>query len=81
LEAVELKGKQKENVKINIKFSKSEGISTVWDEIMVKWQQQWHNEAKGRHLYYIENRVDVSRDNGMRIRITRIRMVHINHRY
>lgn len=48
------KAVKKENVEINIKLSKSGGKSIVWREINKKWQQQWDNAVKGKHLYKAE---------------------------
>ncbi len=50
---------KKENIEVNIKTSKSEGKNIVWKEANGReWQRKWDREAKGRHLYAIQNKVD-----------------------
>lgn len=49
---------------INIKLSRSQGKSIVWKETNKKWQQQWDQEAKGRHLYDIQSKVGTVRREG-----------------
>ncbi len=45
-------------------MSKSEGKNIVWKEAVREWQRKWDREAKGRHLYAIQNKVDTLRNWG-----------------
>lgn len=71
---------KKGNIDVKIKLSKTEGKSLVWKKIMEKWQQQWDNEIKGRHLYMIQNRIGMeSKKGGNRkeqVIINRLRIGH-----
>ena len=49
---------EKETIDVNINLSKVEGKSIVWQETILKWQQLWEQENKGRHLFSISSRVN-----------------------
>ena len=48
---------RKDAIDVNLKLSKSEGKSIVWQNSVIKWQQLWDQDTKGRHLYSISGRV------------------------
>lgn len=54
------KAMEKENIDGNIRVSKAKGKSIVRRRINLKWQQDWEQESKGRHLFSISRRVNES---------------------
>ena len=73
---------RKENIDTYIRLSRAEGKIIVWKVSNMKWQQQWDQEEKGRHLYAIQNRVGTARSGGGNRKeetvITRLRIGHTN---
>lgn len=65
---------------MQIRVSKAEVKSLIWERINQKWQEKWDREKKGRHLYAIQKAVKhkrVSRGNRREeIVITRLRLGH-----
>lgn len=57
-------GEGGENVEINLKLSKSEGIRIVWREIIRECQQYWDSSTKGRHLPGVQNKIGGIKNNG-----------------
>ena len=73
---------RKESIDPYIRLSRAEGKSIVWKESNMKWQEQWDQEGKGRHLSAIQNRVGTARSGGGNKKeetvITRLRIGHTN---
>ena len=67
-------------VEMNVKISKSEVKSMIWERVNVLWQEKWNNEVKGRHLYCIQNSIGtkkvMSGDRRKEIVLTRLRLGH-----
>ena len=61
----------KETVDVSINLLKAEGKIIVWQETILKWQQLWEQENKGKHIFSISSRVTDSVNNCKRRGIRR----------
>ncbi|KAJ8012604.1 hypothetical protein DPEC_G00044590 [Dallia pectoralis] len=55
VDRVAKKALRKEVVTLGVKWSKGEAKSIIWAK-MERWQVQWDEELKGRHLYRIQRK-------------------------
>ncbi|KAJ8000979.1 hypothetical protein DPEC_G00186060 [Dallia pectoralis] len=53
VDRVAKKALREEVVTLGVKWSKGEAKSMIWAKMMERWQVQWDEELKGRHLYRI----------------------------
>ncbi|CAJ1057143.1 RNA-directed DNA polymerase from mobile element jockey [Xyrichtys novacula] len=51
----------KESVELNVRLSKAEVKSMIWEKLIQMWQKKWEGEKRGRHLYKIQESVKVRR--------------------
>ncbi len=71
---------KKGNIEMQIKISKAEVKSFIWEKTNQIWQERWDREEKGRHLYQIQKSVKITRLGGGHRReetvMTRLRLGH-----
>ncbi len=71
---------KKGNIEMQIKISKAEVKSIIWEKTNQIWQERWDREEKGRHLYQIQKSVKIIRLGGGHRReetvMTRLRLGH-----
>ncbi|KAJ8010139.1 hypothetical protein DPEC_G00071880 [Dallia pectoralis] len=56
VDRVAKKALREEVVTLEVKWSKREAKSMIWAKMMERWQVQWDEELKGRHLYRIQRK-------------------------
>ncbi|KAJ7983898.1 hypothetical protein DPEC_G00369990, partial [Dallia pectoralis] len=56
VDRVAKKALREEVVTLGVKWSKREAKSMIWAKMMERWQVQWDEELKGRHLYRIQRK-------------------------
>ena len=55
------KALEKLEVEKNVSISKAEVKSVIWGKVNMMWQGKWDSELKGRHLYHIQDSIQVKR--------------------
>ena len=74
------KALEKLEVEKNVSISKAEVKSVIWGKVNMMWQGKWDSESKGRHLYRIQDSIQVKRlgssNRKEEVVLTRLRVGH-----